>query len=281
MVRAPRTARVFRLLALALCLVLVSASAAAAIRLTSAGGTYLEAGEAGAGDSSCPVGQEARKGGFYGDLRPGAVEVTGFKMRGRGWRVLGTNTGAERGALTVESYCSRAAPHQLVEHGMTVPVLPLGTAAAVVHCDPDETLLSAGFRNSYKAGGPRVVVDGMRRVGVRSVRVTGANLSANGTGTVTAYAYCGHAKRPLARSETETVPPNGKVRLVAKCPEKARGPGRRPELFGGFGASSSDPATGAVVSVGQFRSFGDRAIVTAVNRSADEAIEATVYVYCR
>ncbi|HEX5592395.1 MAG TPA: hypothetical protein VFX35_03495 [Solirubrobacterales bacterium] len=281
MVTASRTARALRLLALALCLVLVSVGVAAAIRLTSAGGIYLAAGEAGAGDSACPVGQEARKGGFYGDLRPGAVEVTGFKMRGRGWRVLGTNTGTEKGALTVESYCSRAAPHPLAEHGMTVPVPPLDTAAAVVHCDRDETLLSAGFRNSYKVGGPRVIVDGMRRVGIRSLRVSGVNLSARSTGTVTAYAYCGHAKRPLVRSQTQMVPPLGKVRLVAKCPEKAGGFGHRPELFGGFGASSSDPATGAVVSVGQFRSFGDRGIVTAINRSADEAIEATVYVYCR
>jgi hypothetical protein len=281
MVTSSPPALALRLLAVALCLVLVSVGTAAAIRLTSAGGIYLAAGESGAGDSACPVGQEARKGGFYGDLRPGAVEVTGFKMRGRGWRVLGTNTGTEKGALTVESYCSRAAPHQLVEHGMTVPVLPLGTAAAVVRCDRDQTLLSAGFRNSYKVGGPRVVVDGMRRVGVRSLRVSGANLSARSTGTVTAYAYCGHAKRPLVRSQTISVPPLGKERLVAKCPEKARGFGRRPELFGGFGASTSDPTTGTVVSVGQFRSFGDRGIVTAVNRSTTQPIEATAFVYCR
>lgn len=281
MATSSRPARALPLLAVALGLVLAGAGPAAAIRLTSAGGVYLAAGESGAGDSACPVGQEARKGGFYGDLRPGAVEVTGFRMRGRGWRVLGTNTGTEKGALTVESYCSRAAAHPLAEHAMTVPVLPLGTAVAVVHCDRDETLLSAGFRNSYKAGGPRVVVDGMRRVGVRSLQVSGVNLSAGATGTVTAYAYCGHARRPLVRSRTETVPPNGKVRLVAKCPEKVRGFGRRPELFGGFGASTSNPSTGAVVSIGQFRSFGDRGIVTAVNRSADEAIEATVYVYCR
>ena len=281
MVTATRTARVLRLLALALCLVLVGVSAAAALRLTSAGGIYLAGGESGAGDSACPVGQEARKGGFYGDLGPGGVEVTGFKMRGRGWRILGTNTGSGKAALTVESYCSRAAPRQLTEHGMTVPVLPLAAADAVVRCDRDETLLSAGFRNSYKVGGPRVVVDGMQRVGIRSLRVSGVNLSAGSTGTVTAYAYCGHAKRPLVRSQTVSVPPGGKERLVAKCPEKARGFGRRPELFGGFGASSSDPGAGAVVSPGQFRSFGDRGIVTAVNRSPDEAIEATVFVYCR
>jgi hypothetical protein len=280
MATATRSARVLRLLGLALCLVLISASGALAIRLTSAGGVYLAAGESGAGESACPVGQEARKGGFYGDLRPGAVEVTGLRMRGRGWRVLGINMGTEKGALTVESYCSRVAPHQLVEHGMTVPVLPLATADAVVHCDRDETLLSAGFRNSYTPSGPRVVVDGMQRVGVRSLRVSGANLSAGSTGTVTAYAYCGHAKRPLVRSQTQTVPPGGKVRLVARCPEKARGFGYRPELFGGFEASS-DPATGAVVSIGQYRSFGDRGIVTAVNRSADQPVEATVFVYCR
>jgi hypothetical protein len=280
MVTASRTARGLRLLGLALCLVLVSAGAAAAIRLTSAGGIYLAAGESGAGDSACPVGQEARMGGFYGDLRPGAVEVTGLRMRGRGWRVLGTNTGTEKGALTVESYCSPAAPHQLVEHGMTVPVLPLDSAVAVVRCDRNETLLSAGFRNSYKAGGPRVVVDGMQRVGIRSLQVSGVNLSPRSTGTVTAYAYCGDAKRPLVRSQTQTVPPGGKVRLVARCPEKARGFGYRPELFGGFGATS-DPASGAVVSIGQFRSFGDRGIVTAVNRSTDESLEATVFVYCR
>jgi hypothetical protein len=281
MVTATRTARVFCLLALALCLVLTSAGLAAALRLTSAGGTYLAAGESGAGESACPVGQEARKGGFYGDLGPGRVEVTGFKMRGRSWRILGTNTGSEKAALTVESYCSRAAPHQLAEHGMTVPVPPLAAADAVVHCDRDETLLSAGFRNSYEPGGPHVVVDGMQRLGIRGLRVSGANLSASSTGTVTAYAYCGQAKRPLVRSQTVSVPPSGKERLVAKCPEKARGFGRRPELFGGFAASSSDPATGAIVTPGQFRSFGDRGIVTAVNRSPDEAIEATVFVYCR
>jgi hypothetical protein len=277
---ATGSTRVKRLLAIALCLLVGSAGSAVA-RLTIAGGGYLAPGEAGASTSACPKGLEARKGGFYGDLGPGRTEVTGFKMRGRGWRVLGTNTGSERAALTAESYCSRAAAHQLVEHGMTVPVLPLGTAAAVVRCDRDETLLSAGFRNSYKAAGPHVVVDGMQRVGIRSLRVSGANLSASSTGTVTAYAYCGHAKRPLVRSRTVSVPPSGKERLVAKCPEKARGIGRRPELFGGFAASASDPTTGAVVTPGQFRSFGDRGIVTAVNRSPDEAIEATVFVYCR
>jgi hypothetical protein len=281
MVTSSPLARVFRLLAVALCLLLVSVGMAAAIRLTSAGGIYLAAGESGAGESACPVGQEARKGGFYGDLRPGAVEMTGFRMRGRGWRVLGTNTGTGKGALTVESYCSRAAPHQLVAHSQTAPVPPLGTAVATPRCAPGETLLSAGFRNSYSVGGPRVVVDGMQRIGVRSLRVSGVNLSATSTGTVTAYAYCGHAKRPLVRSQTQTVPPSGKVRLVARCPEKVRGFGYRPELFGGFAASTSDPTTGAVVTPGQFRSFGDRAIVTAINRSADEAIDATVFVYCR
>jgi hypothetical protein len=281
MVTASPTARVLRLLVLALCLVLISASAAVAFRLTSAGGIYLAAGESGAGDSACPVGQEARKGGFYGDLRPGAVEVTGFRMRGRGWRVLGTNTGSEKGALTVESYCSRAALHPLDEHSQTSPVPPLGTAVATPRCPSGETLLSAGFRSSYSVGGPRVVVDGMQRIGLRGLRVSGVNLSPRSTGTVTAYAYCGHAKRPLVRSQTVSLPPSGKERLVAKCPEKVRGFGRRPQLFGGFGASSADPATGAVVSIGQFRSFGDRGIVTAINRSADEAIEATVFVYCR
>jgi hypothetical protein len=265
---------------IALCLLVGSAGSAVA-RLTIAGGGYLAPGEAGASTSACPEGLEARKGGFYGDLGPGRTEVTGFRMRGRGWRVLGTNTGSERAALTVESYCSRAASHQLVEHRQTAPVPPLGTAVATPRCAPDETLLSAGFRNSYKADGPRVVVDGMQRLGIRGLRVSGANLSASATGTVTAYAYCGHAKRPLVRSQTISVPPSGKERLVAKCPEKARGFGRRPELFGGFAASSSDPATGAVVTPGQFRSFGDRGIVTAVNRSPDEAIEATVFVYCR
>jgi hypothetical protein len=277
MVTATRPARLL-FIALACCLVVGAGSAAA--RLTVADGIYLGAGESGAAESACPAGSEAREGGFYGDLRPGGAEVTGFRMRGSGWRVLGTNTGTEKAALTVESYCSRVAPRQLTERGMTVPVLPLGTAAAVVRCRSDETLLGAGFRNSVEAGGPHVVVDGMQRVGVRNLRVTGVNLSAGSTGTVTAYAYCGHAKRPLVRSQTETVPPGGKLRLVAKCPEKARGFGRRPELFGGF-AASSDPASGAVVSIGQFRSFGDRGVVTVANRSADQPLEATVFAYCR
>jgi hypothetical protein len=277
---ATESTRVKRLLVIMLCLVVGSAGSAVA-RLTIAGGGYLAPGEAGASTSACPEGLEARKGGFYGDLGPGRTEVTGFRMRGRGWRVLGTNTGTERAALTVESYCSRAAPHPLAEHSQTAPVPPLGTAVATPRCARDETLLSAGFRNTYEPGGPHVVVDEMQRLGIRSVRVSGVNLSASSTGTVTAYAYCGHAKRPLVRSQTVSVPPSGKARIVAKCPEKARGFGRRPELFGGFAASSSDPATGAVVTPGQFRSFGDRGIVTAVNRSPDQAIEATVYVYCR
>jgi hypothetical protein len=252
----------------------------ATARLTIAGGGYLAPGESGAAGSACPVGLEARSGGFYGDLHPEGGEVTGLRMRGRGWRVLATNTGTKRAALTVESYCSRAAPRRLVERSATVTVGPLAGAAAVAHCRSDETLLSAGFRNSIEVAGPHVVVDGMQRVGVRNLRVTGVNLSSRSNGRLTAYAYCGHAKRPLVRSQTEIVPPSGKARLVAKCPEKARGFGRRSELFGGF-AAGSDPSTGAVVSPGQFRSFGDRGIVTAVNRSADQPLEATVIVYCR
>ena len=275
-----RPARAFCLLALALCLVIGSTGLAAA-RLTIAGGGYLAPGESGASSSTCPVGLEAREGGFYGDLGPGRAEVTGFRMRGRGWRVLGTNTGTKKAALTVESYCSRAAPRRLVERSATVTVPPLSAAGAVAHCRTDETLLSAGFRNSFEIGGPHVIVDGMRRLGVRDLRVTGVNLSARSDGRLTAYAYCGHAKRPLVRSQTVSVPPSGKERLVAKCPEKVRGFGRRPELFGGFEAGFSAPTTGAVVSIGQVRSFGDRGIVTAVNHSPDEAIEATVYVYCR
>lgn len=138
----------------------------------------------------------------------------------------------------------------LVERRASVPVAPLAGAAAVARCRAGETLLSAGFRNSSEVGGPHVVVDGMRRTGVRSLRVTGVNLSPRSIGRLTAYAYCGHAKRPLARSQTETVPPLGKVRLVARCPQKARGFGYRPQLFGGF-AASSGPAAGAVVSIGQ------------------------------
>ena len=74
---------------------------------------------------------------------------------------------------------------------------------------------------------------------------------------------------------------SGYSKDAAEVEGYVRGFGRRPELFGGFGAGSADPATGAVVSVGQFRSFGDRGIVTTINRSAEETIEATVFVYCR
>ena len=61
--------------------------------------------------------------GFAVDLGCGTGRDT-FELLRRGWRVLGTNTGTEKGALTVESYCSRAAPHQLVEHSQTAPVPP-------------------------------------------------------------------------------------------------------------------------------------------------------------
>ena len=281
MSRSIRLARPLPIFALALCVVATTVGLATATRLTIASGVYIAPGEAGAATSACPAGKEARQGGFYGDLRPGSAELTGFKMRGRGWRALATNPGTMKAGLTVESYCSRAAPHRLIQRSATVTVPARSTAAAVARCRPGETLLSAGFRSSIEAGGPHVVVDGMRRVGVRNLRVTGANLAARSDGRLTAYAYCGRAKRPLVRTQTATVPASGKVRLVAKCPEKVRGFGHRPELFGGFQASSSDPASGSVASPAQFRSFGDRGVITAVNRSPGDAIEVTAFAYCR
>ncbi|HXR61331.1 MAG TPA: hypothetical protein VN732_08400 [Solirubrobacterales bacterium] len=266
---------------LVLCLLLGSAVPVSA-RLTMGNGIALQTGEAGVASSVCPTGLEARQGGFSADFgAEGGAEVTGFKMRGRGWRVLATNTGSEAAGVSVESYCSPAAPHGLVQRSATVEVPAGGNALAVARCRGDETLLSAGFRNSIELGRAHVVVDGMQRIGVRNLGVSGANLSTRVRGRLTAYAYCGHGKYPLVRSETLTVPPSSKERLVARCPEKVRGFGYRPGLFGGFQAGSSDPLAGAVVSPAQYRSFGDRQVLTAVNRSADQSIQMTVFVYCR
>jgi len=270
-----------RLIGLALCLALCGTVVASA-RLTVGNGVGLAPGESGEASSECPPALEARKGGFSADFgAAGGAEVSGFKMRGRGWRVLATNTGEEEAGASVESYCSPAAPRPLVQRDATVPVPPLTAAAAVVSCRRGETLLSAGFRNSIVAGGAHVVVDGMRRAGARSIRVSGVNLSPSARGRLTAYAYCGHARRPLVRSQTVPVSPLGKERLVARCPEKARGFAHRPALFGGFQAGASDPPAGAVASSAQFRNFGDRIVITAVNRDPAAAMSMTAFVYCR
>lgn len=273
--------RLIRVLGLALCFALCGAAVASA-RLTVGNGIELAPRESGAASSECPPGLEARKGGFSADFGvAGGVELSGFKMRGRGWRVLATNTGEEEAGVSVESYCSPAAPRPLVQRDATVSVPPLTAAVAVARCRQGETLLSAGFRNSIVAGGAHVVVDGMRRTGARSARVSGANLSPSARGRLTAYAYCGHARRPLVRSQTVPVPPLGKERLVARCPEKVRGFGHRPALFGGFQAGAPDPPAGAVASPAQFRNFGDRMVITAVNRNPAAAMPMTVFVYCR
>jgi hypothetical protein len=277
----PTRLRSSSLLALVLCCLFAGAAPASA-SLTVGNGIQLAPAESGAASSECPQGLESRQGGFSAGFgAEGGAEVSGFKIRGRGWRLLATNTGTKNASLSVESYCSPAAPHPIVRRSTTVRVPPLGAGAAVARCRRGETLLSAGFRNSIERGGPHVVVDGMRRVGVRNLRVTGANLSVVSAGRLTAYAYCGHARRPLVRTQSEAVPPGGKVRLVARCPEKARGFGFRTDLFGGFQAGPADPSTGAVSSPAQFRSTGDRIVVTAVNRDLTAPMQMTAFVYCR
>lgn len=270
-----------RLIGFALCVALCGAAVASA-RLTVGNGVGVSPGQSAAASSECPAGLEARKGGFSADFdAEGGAEVTGFRMRGRGWRVLATNTGEDEEGVTVESYCSPAASRRLVERAASVPVPPLTAAVAVAGCRRNETLLSVGFRNSIVAGGPHVVVDGMRRTGARGLKVSGANLSPAARGRLTAYAYCGFARRPLVRSQTVPVPPLGKERLVARCPDKVHGFGHRPAVFGGFQGGPSDPSGGAVASPAQIRNFGDRVVVTAVNRNPATSLPMTVYAYCR
>lgn len=273
--------RIARIGTLAICLALCGAVIASA-RLTVGDGAQLDPGESGAAGSLCPAGLEARKGGFSAGFgADGGVEVSGFKMHGRGWRVLATNTGEDRSEMSVESYCSPAAAHPLIQRSATVAVPPLAARIAVARCRGGETPLSGGFRNSIVPDGPHVVVDGMRGSGGRSIRVSATNLSRTAPGHLTAYVYCGHAPRPLVRSQTVAVPAGGKERLVARCPEKAHGFGQRPALFGGFQGSVSDPPAGAVSSPAQFRNFGDRVVVTAVNRDPGRAMAMTAFVYCR
>jgi hypothetical protein len=253
---------------------------AAANPLTSAHGISLAPEAAGATSSACPASRPAFSGGFYGDLGAASgLEITGFKLSGSGWRVLASNSSSEPRGTTVESYCTQQRrPPPLSEHGFTVSVTPFTSTSVVSHCPPDESLLAGGFRNSIDpAGGRHVVVDGMRRVGTRGLRVSAVNLSSE-RGTVTAYAYCGHAKRPIAARRTVAVAPESSARLVAECPGHR---GQYFAVFGGFQGAPASAVTGATVTPAQLRYFArSKIVVTAVNRGSEPG-SMTVYVYCR
>lgn len=260
-------------------LALVLVAAALATHYTYRDSSDINAGEEGGATVRCPAGWRAHWGGFQAAFGADeGAEPTAFKVEGNGWRLLATNSGGEARGIAIEAYCQ---PYRraLTQRSAAATVAPRGTGAATARCRSGETLLAGGFRGSIVPGGPHVVVDGMRRVGVRNLRVTGANLSSNAAGRVTAYAYCGHGQRPIVASNTVAVPPASAARFVAVCPGHR---GELTDLFSGFQASTSDPARGLVVSPAQFRYGGkEKVIVTAVNRSPTEPVEMTAFVYCR
>ena len=269
--------------ALTLIALLAAAASLAALALathyTYSNSATLAAGELSGAQSECPPGWRARWGGFSAQFGPqGGAEPTAFRARGNASTLLATNTGEGEMGVRVEAYCQPAV-RALSLRSRTVVVPPLSTREAMARCDPGETLLAAGFRNRIEPGGAHVVVDGMRRVGVRNLRVTAANLSAHVTGRATAYAYCGHGPRPVVASSTAVVPPAGSERFVVLC----RGDrGEMTNLFSGFQSSPADPASGAVTSPAQFRYGGkEKTIVTAVNRSPTEPARMTAFAYCR
>ncbi len=261
----------------------IFASLAAANPLTHVSGTEIPPAAAGGAASECPASRPAFAGGFYtpGDpLR--AAEPTAFRARGLGWRILAVNPGAEPVAINVESYCGvgRGAPW-FRERSATVRIAPLTTVPVVARCPAGETLVAAGFRNSIDpVPGRHVVVTGLQRVGARSARVTAVNLSPTDPGLATAYAYCGEGRRPVVVESTETVAPGKVGYVVAKCP----GGGHDPDfsvLFGGFRASTPDPAEGAFTYPAQLRSSGRKVIVRAVNRGTERPMRMTAIAYCR
>jgi hypothetical protein len=258
---------------------LAAAGVAMGSRFTYGNGVELAAGEMGGASVECPSGWLAHWGGYFARFGgDGGAEATAFKTRGNGWRLLATNTAKEERGISIEAYC-QPGRRPLVQRDGSARVAPLSTGAATARCRRGETLLAGGFRASIEPGGPRVTVDGMRRVGARNLRVTAANVSRSAPGLLTAYAYCGHAKRPVVGRGSEVVPPGEATRLVAACPDNPRDWN---VIFGGFQASPGDPVTGSVTSPAQFRPGGKgKIIVTAVNRSQTEPATMTAFVYCR
>jgi hypothetical protein len=275
----PTAKRIAATISAVLATAAVLAAGALATHYTYSNSATLAAGELSGAHAECPRGWRAPWGGFSAQFGPdGGAEPTEFRARGDAWALFATNTGETEHGVRVEAYCRPDAP-KLTRRSRTVVVRPLATRVAVARCEPGETLLAAGFRGRIEPGGAHVVVDGMRRVGARDLRITAANLSADVSGRAAAYAYCGHGPRPIVASSTAVVPAAGSERFVARCPGDR---GEMADVFSGFQASPADPASGAVTSPAQFRYGGkEKLIVTAVDRSATESATMTAFVYCR
>lgn len=270
------------LIGIALAAGVMAASLAQANPLTSGDSAEVQPGQVETATSGCPPERPATLGGFSAQFGPdGGAEVTGFKTNRNGWRLLAANTGAETKLFGVESYCSTSGrPPRFQARTSKKTIGPLAKARVVASCRAGETLLAGGFRNSIDPGrrGRHVVVNGMHRVGARALQVGAVNVSATRSGSATAYAYCGHGRRPLASRRSVEVEAGKSERLVASCPGEHRGEFRG--VFIGFQGSGLDG--GAVVTPGQLRFFApDKVVVTGVNHSSDESGEITAYIYCR
>jgi hypothetical protein len=270
------------LVRLTVAMVVLGASLAEANPLTSGDSAEVQPGETETATSGCPLERPATLGGFSAQFGPaGGAEVTGFKMNRNGWRLLAANTGGEKRLFGVESYCSPGGSQARFQvRTSTMEIEPLARARVVARCRAGETLLAGGFRSSIDPAtrGRHVVVNGMHRVGVRALQVGAVNISKARSGIATAYAYCGHGRRPVVSLQTVEVEPGRSERLVSSCPGEHRGEFRG--VFIGFQGSGLD--RGSVVTPGQMRFFApDKVVVTGVNRSEDEAGEMTAYIYCR
>jgi len=262
-------------------LALIAGGAAGAYNLTYAGSADVQPRATAEARNECPPGFGSPWGGFSSQFGvDGGAEPTAFRVRGRGWQVLVANTSDEPRGVRIESYCDRPRRRRPVERSAAERLAPGTSAVVTARCRRGETLLAGGFRNSIDPRpGRHVVISGMRRVGVRNLRVTAVNLSLRESGRATAYAYCGHGRSTRVGRNTETVPPAASLRMVARCPERHRG--EMSEVFFGFQASPANPQDGSVTTPAQFRHGAKgKVIVTAVNRSRTEPATMTAFAYC-
>lgn len=171
--RSSPIARLMSVAVVAIGLLLLIAVAAFSYRFTYGNGIALSPGQMEGVTAVCPDGWRAHWGGFSAQFgAAGGAELTGFKTRGNGWRLSATNTAREERGISIESYC-QPGRRPLTQRAATAAVEAGSEGSVVAVCRRAETLLAAGFRASNEPGGPRVMVDGMRRVGVRSLEVSG------------------------------------------------------------------------------------------------------------
>jgi hypothetical protein len=248
--------------------------------------TTIDPGEFGTSAAKCRSNRRAVAGGF---AAPGFDPVNAGPIVGRlGSKRVGDrqivaralNFGAEPGQLLSFAYCARR-DHDLEVRSATTRVEPSTQGSAVARCPQGKIAVAGGF-GTYRVSlqqGPQVLALTSKRLGDRSWKVAGVNISTARAGTLIAHAYCQAAPFELITRSKDVTPAPGQVRTFdIGCPD-------RTQVFsGGFDGRIEVTGSGlrTTAAIASRRASGGSVWRTStLSAFGTSAGQGTGFVYCK